>query len=322
VGGASKLPEGFVFAQSPGPGNRIARQATVVLDVSTRVRVNVPNVTGLGSAAAVSRLKAVGLEAKLDRVRALVAAGKVVRQRPAAAAQAPKGSIVVLSVSRGAAIVPNLVEDTVSTAREQLASAGLVPDVFQVPSADPKGRVTAQKPAGGLRVPKGSHVRLNVSKGGGGTTTSATTTTTATTTAPSRQVAVPSLVGLGQTEAQRRLLAAHLRARVVYVASSKPANQVVGQQPSAGVKVSTGTRIKLSVSSGPSAGAPTPVPDVTGEDQQTAKSDLTQAGFTVVVLREATKDPSSVGFVIDEQPAAGAKAPAGAQLTIYVGKTP
>ena len=322
VGGSSKLPEGVVFAQTPGSGTRVPRRATVVVDVSTRVKVKVPNVTGVSSRQAVRRLKAGGFGAMVTPVRSLAPAGSVVRQRPVAGTRAPKGSRVALAVSRGAVSVPSVVGATQSTAQTQLRAAGLVSDSFQVRSAEPKGRVTAQRPAAGSRVPKGTRVRLNVSNGAGATTTSATTTTaTTTTTTPVGKVAVPSLVGANQTDAQRRLLGKGLRARVVYVSSSEPVNRVVQQQPAAGTQVGRGTRVRISVSTGPSPGASRTVPDVVGEDEATAKSDLAQAGFNAVVLRETANDPSQVGQVIEEQPGAGSRAPAGAQVTIYVGKS-
>jgi serine/threonine-protein kinase len=321
VGGSSKLPEGVVFAQTPGSGTRVARRATVVVDVATRVRVEVPNVTGVSSRQAVRRLKARGLGAMVTQVRSLAPAGSVVRQRPVAGTRAPKGSRVALAVSRGAVSVPSVVGATQSTAQTQLRAAGLVSDSFQVRSAEPKGRVTAQRPAAGSRVPKGTRVRLNVSTGAGATTTPATTTTATTTTTPVGKVAVPSLVGANQTDAQRSLLGKGLRARVVYVSSSEPVNRVVQQQPAAGTQVGRGTRVRISVSTGPSPGGSRTVPDVVGEDEATAKSDLAQAGFNAVVLRETASDPSQVGQVIDEQPAAGSRAPAGAQVTIYVGKS-
>ena len=323
VGGASKLPEGVVFAQTPGSGTRVARRATVVIDVSTRVRVKVPNVTGLPSRRAVRRLEARGFGTLVTQVRSLAPGGTVVRQRPVAGTRAPKGSRVALGVSRGAATVPDVVGDTQSTAQTRLRAAGLVSEIVQVRSSEPKGRVTAQRPAAGSRVPKGTRVRVNVSSGAGAATTptpTTTATTTTTTTAPSGKVAVPSLVGMNQTEAQRRLLAKGLRARVVYVSSSRPVNRVVQQQPTAGTQVSRGTRVRISVSTGPNPAAPRTVPDVVGEDEATAKSDLAQAGFNVVVLREGTSDASQVGQVIDEQPAGGTRAPTGAQVTIYVGK--
>jgi serine/threonine-protein kinase len=327
VGGASKLPEGVVFAQTPGSGTRVARRATVVVDVSTRVRVKVPNVTGLTSRRAVRRLEARGFGTVVTQVRSLAPTGSVVRQRPVSGTRAPKGSRVALAVSRGAASVPGVVGDTQSTAQTRLRAAGLVSDIFQVRSSEPKGRVTAQRPAPGTRVAKGTHVRLNVSNGAAATTTSQTTTaaptttTPTTTTAPAGKVAVPSLVGTNQTDAQRKLLAKGLRARVVYVSSGQPVNRVVQQQPAAGAQVSRGTRVRISVSNGPSPGPTRTVPNVVGEDEATAKSDLSQAGFNAVVLRETTRDPTQVGQVIDEQPAAGTKAPAGSQVTIYVGKS-
>jgi serine/threonine-protein kinase len=60
------------------------------------------------------------------------------------------------------------------------------------------------------------------------------------------------------------------------------------------------------------------VPDVVGEDQQTATSDLQNAGFQVQVITVPPTDPSQSGNVVDEQPAGGTRAPRGSTVTIYV----
>jgi serine/threonine-protein kinase len=183
--------------------------------------------------------------------------------------------------------------------------------------------VTAQKPAANSKLPRGSKVRINVSTGagtgGGGTTTSAgttTTTTTTTTTAP-RQVTVPNVVGQQQAAAQKRLNKAGLGVRVNYVASQKPEGQVVDQSPAAGTSVKKGSKVRIAVSLGPGA-TTAPVPDVIGQDQQTATNTLQNAGFQVQVIMVAPTDPSQSGTVVDEQPSGGTRAPTGSTVTIYV----
>ena len=62
------------------------------------------------------------------------------------------------------------------------------------------------------------------------------------------------------------------------------------------------------------------VPDVPGEDQATATSDLQAAGFQVEVVDEPTTDPNQAGTVVDEDPPPGTRIPAGSQVTIYVAR--
>ena len=312
----SKFPRGTVFAQDPGEGTKVDRGSQVALSVSAATVVPVPNVVGQKTAAAVAKLKAAGLGAQVTTVPAKAAAGTVLAENPQAGTRVGKGSTVALRVSKGQATVPDVGGQDVASAQAALRAAGLVPAVFQVPSAQTKGTVTGQNPLPDKKVARGSKVRINVSAGAGAsdgtTTTQSTTTTTAT-----QQVHVPNVVGLQQNVAQRRLNRAGLAVRVQYIASSKPSGQVVDQSPITGTSVKKGSRVQITVSLGPNA-TTTQVPDVVGQDQQTATTTLQDAGFEVQVINVPATDPSQNGNVVDEQPAGGSRAPQGSTVTIYV----
>jgi len=312
----SKFPPQTVFAQDPGAGTQVDRGSRVSLSVSAAALTPVPNVVGTKTAAAVARLRAAGLRSQVTSVPAKAAAGVVIAQNPTAGTSVAKGSTVSINVSKGQATVPDVVGQPASTAKTALRAAGLVPVEFKVPGAEPKGTVTAQKPLPSQRVPRGSKVRINVSTGtqaGGGTTSTATTPTAQT-------VRVPNVVGLQQTAAQRRLHSAGLGAGVTYVASQQPSGQVVAERPAAGTQVRKGSKVQLSVSRGPNATTAV-VPDVIGQDQQTATTTLQSAGFRVQVIMVPPPDPSQSGKVIDEQPGGGTRAPEGSTVTIYVGSS-
>jgi beta-lactam-binding protein with PASTA domain len=85
--------------------------------------------------------------------------------------------------------------------------------------------------------------------------------------------------------------------------------------------VKRGSRVQINVSNGPSPKPVKPIPDVVGEDQQTAASDLKAAGFKVNIIGTPTSDPSQNGIVLDEQPEGGTQAPSGSYVTIYVGES-
>jgi serine/threonine-protein kinase len=312
----SKFPRGTVFAQDPGEGTKVDRGSQVALSVSAATVVPVPNVVGQKTAAAVAKLKAAGLGAQVTSVPATAAAGTVLAENPQAGTRVGKGSTVALRVSKGQATVPDVRGQDVASAKAALTAAGLVPTVFQVPGAEPKGTVTGQNPLPNKKVARGSKVRINVSAGaaasGGAPTTQSTTTTTAT-----QQVQVPNVVGLQQNVAQRRLNRPGLAVRVQYVASSKPSGQVVDQSPAAGTSMKKGSRVQITVSLGSNA-TTTQVPDVVGQDQQTATTTLQGAGFEVQVIDVPATDPSQNGNVVDEQPAGGSRAPQGSTVTIYV----
>ncbi len=317
----SKSPAGVVFAQQPAGGTQVTWGSPVTISVSGSQVTRVPNVVGVPTAVAVKRLRTNGLAASTVSVASSKPSGTVLGQNPAAGASVSKGSTISIRVSKGRTAVPNVVGQPLASARAALRGAGLVAAVFDVPNAQPKGTVVAQSPSANTKVARGSKVRLNVSNGSAGTTTTSTTGGTTTTTPAATKVKVPKVVGLQQSAAQRKLNAVGLGSRVVYVASSSPSGRVIDQGPSAGTTAKRGSKVRIDVSLGPNPGAQANVPNVVGQDQQTATSTLRSAGFTVQVIMVPTTDPSQAGNVVDEQPAGGTKAPKGSQVTIYVGQT-
>jgi eukaryotic-like serine/threonine-protein kinase len=313
----SSFPAGTVFAQDPGAGTQVSRGSLVKLSVSAAAQIAVPNVVGMRTSAAVSQLKAAGLQSQVTAVPAKAAPGVVVKASPVAGTKVAKGSTVSLQVSKGETTVPDVRGQPAADAKAVLQTAGLTPVEFKVPSAQPKGTVTAQKPVPNKKVPRGSKVRINVSTG---TASSPGVTTTGGTTSASQTVRVPKVVGLQQTVAQRRLHSAGLGSQVKYVSSRMPSGQVVAESPTAGTTVRKGSKVQISVSLGPSA-TTTQVPNVVGQDQQTATNKLQGAGFQVQVITVPTSDPSQNGTVVDEEPAGGTRAPDGSTVTIYVGSS-
>jgi eukaryotic-like serine/threonine-protein kinase len=252
-----------------------------------------------------------------------------VTQKPAGGTKAPRASTVTLGVSKGGAkvTVPNVVGQTEAAAVTAIHAQGLDATVTLVPSAKPRQTVVAQNPTAGTKVDQGSAVRLNVSKGRAATTTvtttqtttTRTTTTSPTTTAAAGTVSVPSLIGLGLASALGALERANLRASLKYLPSQKPAGQVIGQSPAAGRRVPPLTRVQVNAAEGPNPGNPAQVPDVTGEDQQTATTDLQNAGYKVIVVQRHGAGGQS-GSVVEQQPAAGTTVTTGDYVAIYVAR--
>jgi beta-lactam-binding protein with PASTA domain len=189
--GPSKVPAGTVFAQDPGAGTSLNRGSLVKVSVSSAAQISVPNVVGSRTSVAVARLKDAGLQSRVTTVAATAAPGVVVKQTPVAGTRVAKGSTVALNVSKGGATVPDVRGQPASDAKAALQTAGLVPVEFKVPSAQPKGTVTAQNPLPNKTVPRGSKVRVNVSAGSASASTPGTTTSGTTTTAASARTLVP-----------------------------------------------------------------------------------------------------------------------------------
>ena len=90
---------------------------------------------------------------------------------------------------------------------------------------------------------------------------------------------------------------------------------MVDQSPSG--SATPGSTIQLSVSKGPKQST---VPDVTSQDEASARTTLEQAGFTVTVTRQNVTDPGLDGIVLSQNPTGGTKAPQGSKVTIVVGQ--
>jgi serine/threonine-protein kinase len=309
----SERAAGVVFAQAPGAGVQLDEGETVQLFVSNGlVEVPVPSVRDLKEEEAVAKLKAAGFKTQVRRVFAGAPEGVVLEQEPRGSERAAKESTVVLTVSKGRNLkpVPDVVGQQEGEAVSKLRSAGFTARIFDVPSPEPQGVVVAQQPPGGEQAPPDSRVRLNISTG---EETGQATERPSTTTTGAARVTVPSVVGLAQTPALRRLHDTGLRGVVSYRTSDQPRGRVIEQRPRASGQLSRNAPVQLVVSSGSNPEA-LDVPDVTGVSEDEARQTLEDAGFRVEVIR--TGDGSTV---VDQQPELGVTSFRGAVVTLLVG---
>ncbi len=264
--------------------------------------VSVPFVVGLGQPQAEAKIRDKGLKVRvLKRSNETFARGIVTGQSPEGGEKTDKGNAVRITVSTGRAkvTVPDVVGKTQSDAVAELTAAHLKVFVAKVYSSKTTDTVTAQDPPSGSKVFRDTKVRINVSQG-------------------VQQIEVPNVVGQSYASARSTLLAAGLKVAKSVVDSNQPADTVLSQSPDAGTRVGAGTTVTLSVSRGTTA--TTPVPDVTDQDEPTAKALLEGSGFKVKETFQDVADPSGDGIVIDQTPAGGADAPTGSTVTIVVGR--
>jgi serine/threonine-protein kinase len=263
--------------------------------------VSVPYVVGLKQEQAVKKIKDKGLKAKVvPGPSSTFPVGTVTRQSIDGGEKTDKGNTVVLTVSNGRpkTTVPNVVDKSQSDAVAQLTAAHLKVSVMHVYSSKTPDTVTAQDPPGASRVFWNTTVHINVSQG-------------------QKQIEIPNVVGQSYESARSALLAAGLQVARSDVDSNQPSGTVIGQSPNAGTRVGAGTTVTLSVSRGSTA--QTPVPDVTNQDEPTARSILSGSGFKVKTVKQPVTDPSEQGIVLTQTPLGGTNAPAGATVTITVG---
>jgi serine/threonine-protein kinase len=218
-------------------------------------------VTGQTAPAAVARLQQDGFKTQIIRRVSARRPGTVVGEQPAGGSKADTGSLVVLTVASAptSVSVPNAVGISQGDARDRLVAAGFRVRSASVYSGQPVGTVVAQAPAAGEKSPRGTAVRINVSKG------SATTT-------------VPSEVGQTSDDAQRDLAAKGFKPGILRVPSDQPAGTVVAQNPSGG-QSRKGTRVQLNISTGPTA-TTTTTPATTDTVPATTPTTSTSSGTT------------------------------------------
>lgn len=184
-------------------------------------------------------------------------------------------------------------------AQAMLEEAGFVVDRRDEPHPDiPRNFVIGTEPAFGSGLPEGSTVILKVSSG--------------------REITdVPDVRDKPAEEARRLLEEAGLQVDPVLREEASPDIQrghVIDQSPSAGAQVSKGTRVNLTVSSGPETRT---VPDVTGQNLESARAMLESADFVVRVTEVDSTEPQ--GRVL-EVPQAGERLPTGSTVEIRVSR--
>jgi eukaryotic-like serine/threonine-protein kinase len=261
--------------------------------------VPVPLVEGLKEPLAVKKIRDAGLFPQVGREFSdTVEKGVVINQSPDAGEKIQKNGNVDITVSKGKETVqvPSVLGKSQADAVSTLTNAGLVAKVFSVASSKPPDTVTGQDPAPGQTIVKGSKVRINVSSG-------------------PADVTVPSVVGLPFDQASAALQNQGFAVSRVNIESDQPAETVVDQSPSGSAP--NGATIKLSVSKGPKTST---VPDVTSQDEQSARDTLTSAGFKVQVQEQDVTDPGLEGIVLSQRPGGGTQAKQGSQVSIVVGR--
>jgi beta-lactam-binding protein with PASTA domain len=302
--------------------------------VVVTAKSTVPKVTGIKLQSAEFQLKEAKLGTKLVHRDSTKPRNIVIGQAPRADKQVVQGTIVTLVVSNGppGAKVPKLEGLAAADAVKKLQALGFTATLHQVAAGGAPGTVVSQSPQPGKRAKRGTAVVLQVVKGTAkqatttqaktttqATTTTKTTTQVHTTTAATTTTPTTTQSATGNDYRGMRLQAAvqkiaQGRQQVVvqYVTSSQPAGVVVANS-------NQGNKVLLQVSAGQHPKPATSIPDTTSEDESTAQSDLTGAGFTVLAVDWPVSDASTDGTVVYQTPTG--QAPKGSTIVVYIGRT-
>ena len=208
-------------------------------------------------------------------------------------------ALVAYALTRSSQVgIPDVIGKNSDQASQILDSAGFKVAIKAVPSAAPRDQVVEQDPIptdrGGGKAEEGSTVTLSVSSG------------------PAIG-AVPSVVGLSEADATKRLEHAGFKVTTMQQFSkSVPRGQVIGTSPPAGTQLSTLQPVTLLVSRGANTVL---VPNVVGLNDQAALAALSNAGLSGTEVQKDSTEPQ--GKVLSQSPGAGKRVGRGSQVTIF-----
>lgn len=233
---SDSVDEDIVMAQSISAGKIITNDKVIELTVSLgKKTIVVPYVIGATESAAKTMLDEKELKYSVEYENSdSFAAGLVMSQSVAAKKEVSPGTVVKITVSKGAAsfAVPNVVGKSEASAKSTLNSKGLKVSVtYAKNSSVAEGTVISQTPASG-NVKSGDTVTITVSNG-----------------KPS--YAVANVVGKSQSDAEKALKNQGFKVSVSEEYSSSVENgKVIRQNPIAGSSQIEGSTISIVVSKG------------------------------------------------------------------------
>jgi eukaryotic-like serine/threonine-protein kinase len=195
--------------------------------------------------------------------------------------------------------VPDVVGQQYDAARIALINKGFRVEQERITSNVTKGRVLREDPQPGSEVEKGSTITLTVSDGPG-------------------QATIPDVTNLTQAKATDVLKEQGFKVTAQREPSDTIAKgRATRTSPSGGQQIERGSNVTLFISSGP---AQVTVPNVVGQNEASATSELSNVGLKADVSEEESdQDP---GTVLSQSPSAGSKADKGATVAIVVAKAP
>ena len=177
--------------------------------------------------------------------------------------------------------VPTVEGLTIDRAVATLADENLRSDTVTQPSDAPPGNVFRQSPAPGSEVDEESTVQLFVSAG------------------PETAI-VPNAVGLPESQARDRLVAAGFQVTTRDVFADDPPGTVVAQEPAAGADAASGAEVAINVSKGTGL---VEVPNVVGLSRSEAEADIESAKLQPNVV--VVPSDQAEGTVVAQHPVGG-----------------
>ncbi len=190
--------------------------------------------------------------------------------------------------------VPNVVGMSQAQAEETLKAENLRVEVAETFDENVEaGKVASQTPEAGKTVKENRLITIYVSKGG-------------------EEVAMPNLVGMTQSEAEKQLSSLNMKVgQVTTEFSDQPKGTVIRQSVAANSKAAKGSSIDLVLSKGKEVAKKISVPDVRGQSVESAKATLAARGLNAVAS-------SSSGEVTAQSVPAGSNVESGTTVELTV----
>lgn len=232
------VASGTVFSETPPAGSKVSKGTHVTIAVSTGPGSSaLPNVVGLTSDQADSRLKAAGFKPVSEtQPSSTVGSGHVISTDPPAGTELQAGSQVTVVASSGPAqtTVPDVVGQSKAAAEAALTNAKLTTGTVtqRETTEQPPGTVIEQAPAANTTLTMGGAVGLTVAQ------------------AP-KEVAVPEVVGAAKAAATSHLERAGFKVNSTTRTTSEKSQSgvVLAQSPSAGARARKGSTVTITVGS-------------------------------------------------------------------------
>jgi eukaryotic-like serine/threonine-protein kinase len=257
--------------------------------------VLVGDYTGMAQADAQEAVVNAGLRTRFTRSASeTVPSDHVIRQSPTAGTRVEKNQVVELVVSNGKPLrgLDDVRGYSADDAERTLQQDGFAVTLVRRFDNTVRDNVIDQTPKPGAKVPEGSRVSLIVSDG-------------------PRPVVIPNFVSM-TVEAARTLADREgITLDTSQTVPGTPPDTIASQSISQGTKVDRNAIVRVVVNSGELNAAATPagngpiasLPSVVGEDYDSARAALTQAGFQIAI--QYAQQSTNNGTIVGETPSSG-----------------
>ena len=254
--------------------------AIVIISVMANLILNrnrdveeIPNVTNMTVVEAQKLLRSKDFKVQLEEAfgdTSKYKPGTVMSQSPKAGEKRKQGSLITLTISKGAEIkgVPDIVGMPVAKAQNILADAGFeIGEVKKIHDKSKRlGAILEQEPKAADKAPKGTKINIVVNEG---------------------NIPVPNVIGKTQQEAEKMIKEAGLTVGEIRTISdsSMGKGKVMSCSPSYGTNAGEGDKINLTISDGGQVKSTYVEFDVPGKAQQNVKITVTDGSGTKVLMQ-------------------------------------